>query len=125
MAVVHQWYHCITHNSSGMRVRAATTSAVFRKSLALSTSARQSKSTGEVVNLLAVDTAKLQAVSQHIFMLWSGPLQMTLSIVFLFQQIGVSTLSGLFVMVSVCVSVSDHVVTSLNLQSTFTLYSFV
>jgi ATP-binding cassette subfamily C (CFTR/MRP) protein 1 len=47
---------------------------------------------GEVVNLLAVDTAKLQQVSQHIFMLWSGPLQMTLSIIFLFQQIGLATL---------------------------------
>lgn len=49
---------------------------------------------GEIVNLISVDCQKLQDASLFVNLLWSAPLQVALSIFFLYQQIGVAVFVG-------------------------------
>lgn len=55
---LHQYFqHAF---ETGMRIRSALTAAVYKKSMRLSNEGRASKSTGDIVNLQAVDTQRLQ-----------------------------------------------------------------
>ena len=55
---LHQYFqHAF---ETGMRIRSALTAAIYKKSMRLSNEGRASKSTGDIVNLQAVDTQRLQ-----------------------------------------------------------------
>ena len=51
-------------------------------------------SAGEIVNLISVDSQKLEDACLMINMMWSCPLQVGLAIYFLYQTIGVSVFVG-------------------------------
>jgi ATP-binding cassette subfamily C (CFTR/MRP) protein 1 len=50
---LHQYFHRVM--KTGMRLRSALVCAIYRKSLRLSNTARQSTTSGEIVNLMSVD----------------------------------------------------------------------
>ncbi|KAM3082918.1 ATP-binding cassette glutathione S-conjugate transporter ycf1 [Clarireedia jacksonii] len=50
---------------TGMRIKTALTAAIYQKSLKLSNEGRVSKSTGDIVNYMAVDTQRLQDITQY------------------------------------------------------------
>ncbi|XP_077285788.1 multidrug resistance-associated protein 1-like [Arctopsyche grandis] len=83
----------------GMRVCTALTSAVYRKALKLSNSARRDSTIGEIVNLMSVDVQKFNHLMKYLNMLWSAPLQIMLSLYFLWKILGPSIFSGLIVIV--------------------------
>ncbi|CAK8671763.1 unnamed protein product [Clavelina lepadiformis] len=83
----------------GMRVRSGIIAAVYRKALTLSNAARKESTVGEIVNLMSVDAQRMLDVTTCINVFWSAPLQIILSMYFLWQTIGPSTLAGLGVMV--------------------------
>ncbi|CAI6345193.1 unnamed protein product [Macrosiphum euphorbiae] len=83
----------------GMRVRTALTSAIYRKALRISNTARKSFTTGEIVNLMAVDAHRFIDLITYLNMIWSAPFQIVLTVYFLWQILGPSVLSGLFVMI--------------------------
>ncbi|XP_022694083.1 multidrug resistance-associated protein 1-like isoform X2 [Varroa jacobsoni] len=83
----------------GMRMRTALISAVYRKSLVLSNSARKTTTTGEVINLMSNDAQKFMELMVFVNMIWSAPLQIALAVYFLWQILGLAVLSGLAVMV--------------------------
>ena len=83
----------------GLRIRAAITSALFRKSLGLSSKSRKERSVGETVNLMQIDSQRLMDVIQNLNLLWSSPLTVILSIYSLWGFLGPSCLAGLLVMV--------------------------
>jgi hypothetical protein len=56
------------------------------------------KTTGEVVNLMAVDAQRLQDAMSYIAMLWSGVFQIVLSLWYLFDLMGPSVLAGVVIM---------------------------
>lgn len=58
-----------------MRVRAGLTSAIYAKALVLSNEHEQS--TGDIVNLMSVDTTRLQDFCTYGFIAISGPLQVS------------------------------------------------
>jgi ABC-type multidrug transport system fused ATPase/permease subunit len=58
------------------------------------------KTTGEVVNLMAVDAQRLQDTMSYIAMIWSGVFQIGLCLWYLFDLLGVATFAGLFIMVT-------------------------
>ncbi|XP_077439067.1 ATP-binding cassette sub-family C member 2 [Vanacampus margaritifer] len=83
----------------GMKVRTAIMAAVYKKALVVSNDTRKESTVGETVNLMSADAQRFNDVTNFIHLLWSCPLQIVLSIVFLWQELGPSVLAGLLVMV--------------------------
>ncbi|XP_062546104.1 multidrug resistance-associated protein 1 isoform X7 [Armigeres subalbatus] len=83
----------------GLRIRTALISAIYRKALIISNSARKGSTVGEIVNLMAVDAQRFMDLTTYINMLWSAPLQIALALFFLWEILGPSVLAGLAVMI--------------------------
>ncbi|KAL8836868.1 MAG: hypothetical protein Q9170_002759 [Blastenia crenularia] len=84
---------------TGMRVRSSLTAMIYAKSMKLSNEGRATKSTGDIVNYMAVDTQRLQDLTQYGQMLWSAPFQIILCMASLYQLVGISMLAGVGAMV--------------------------
>lgn len=83
----------------GMRVRTVLISAIYRKALTLSNTARKITTTGEIVNLMSVDAQRFVDLLPFLNLIWSSPLQILLTIYFLWMELGASVLAGLAVMI--------------------------
>lgn len=94
---LHQYF--IRQNKLGMRLRTAVISAVYRKAMKLSSSARKKSTTGEIVNLMAIDAQRFSDLMLYAHMIWSAPLQILLAAFFLWQTMGPSVLAGIGVMI--------------------------
>ncbi|TPX65411.1 hypothetical protein SpCBS45565_g05227 [Spizellomyces sp. 'palustris'] len=95
--MLHQYFHiCLV---TGMRMRSAMVTAVYRKSLVLSSIARQSSTVGEIVNLQSVDASRLSDLCSYLHIMWSGPFQIAMAIYFLYQTLGPSIFAGVAVMI--------------------------
>lgn len=88
----------LTH-SNVMLVKTCLTTATYQKTLRLSNQGRKQYTTGEIVNLMSVDAQKIADFVQSVNSLWSAPMQLTISMVMLYQQLGVAIFAGLAVMV--------------------------
>lgn len=84
---------------AGLRIRTGVISAVYRKALRISSSARKESTVGEIVNLMSVDAQRFMDLTSYINMLWSAPLQIALALYFLWGLLGPSVLAGLAVMI--------------------------
>ncbi|RAH75359.1 ATP-binding cassette glutathione S-conjugate transporter YCF1 [Aspergillus aculeatinus CBS 121060] len=84
---------------TGMRVKSALTAMIYAKSLKLSSEGRSSKTTGDIVNHMAVDQQRLSDLTQFGVQLWSAPFQITLCMLSLYQLVGVSMFAGIGVMI--------------------------
>lgn len=85
-------------NVNVMRIKTCLTSAIYRKTLRLSYQGRKNYTTGQIVNLMSVDTQRVADLVQNVNNLWSAPIQLTISMVLLYQQLGVAIFAGLGVM---------------------------
>uniref|UniRef100_A0AAQ5ZZH2 ATP-binding cassette, sub-family C (CFTR/MRP), member 2 n=1 Tax=Amphiprion ocellaris TaxID=80972 RepID=A0AAQ5ZZH2_AMPOC len=83
----------------GMKVRTALMAAVYKKALVVSNDTRKEATVGETVNLMSADAQRFNDVTNFIHLLWSCPLQIIISIVFLWLELGPSVLAGLGVMI--------------------------
>uniref|UniRef100_A0A672I6Q9 ATP-binding cassette, sub-family C (CFTR/MRP), member 2 n=1 Tax=Salarias fasciatus TaxID=181472 RepID=A0A672I6Q9_SALFA len=83
----------------GMQVRTAIMAAVYKKALVVSNDTRKESTVGETVNLISADAQRFNDVTNFIHLLWSCPLQIIISIAFLWIELGPSVLAGLAVMV--------------------------
>eukprot|EP00047_Mylnosiga_fluctuans_P021846 m.109714 g.109714 ORF g.109714 m.109714 type:complete len:1474 (+) comp9049_c0_seq5:48-4469(+) len=95
--LLHQYFHRVM--TVGMRLRSSVIAAVYNKALVLSTSAKQSTTTGEMVNLMAVDAQRFMDLTSYLHMIWSAPIQIGLSLFFLWDLMGYAILGGVGVMV--------------------------
>jgi ATP-binding cassette, subfamily C (CFTR/MRP), member 1 len=82
-----------------MRVKGGLTSAIYRKSLTLSNEGRASKTTGDIVNFMAVDAQRLQDLTQFLQQVWSAPFQIIICMVSLYNLVGWSMIAGIGVMI--------------------------
>ena len=80
---------------TGMRVKSSLTAMIYSKSMRLSNEGKAAKSTGDIVNYMAVDTQRLQDLTQYGQMLWSAPFQIVLCMLSLYQLLGISMLAGI------------------------------
>ncbi|KAJ3352784.1 Multidrug resistance-associated protein 1 [Allomyces javanicus] len=86
----------------GTQLRTALTAAVYHKALRLSLSAKSQSSTGQLVNIMSVDVQKLSDLLTNLHVgLWSGPLQIGMSLYLLWDQLGPAVLVGLAIMILV------------------------
>ncbi|CAF0918354.1 unnamed protein product [Adineta ricciae] len=82
----------------GLRFRSAITGLVYRKSLKLSNSAKQGTTTGEIVNLMSIDASRFGDMSSYIHVIWSGPFQICLALVLLYQQMQLAIIPGVILL---------------------------
>ncbi|TPX67141.1 hypothetical protein CcCBS67573_g07611 [Chytriomyces confervae] len=74
-----------------IRVKAALSSAIYRKSLVLSTRARQLYPPGKINSLVGTDTSSILQFIDGVNKLWSMPIQVGLSLYFVSRLLGVAT----------------------------------
>ncbi|KAK4455830.1 hypothetical protein QBC34DRAFT_388031 [Podospora aff. communis PSN243] len=95
--MIHQYFQLSF--VTGMRIKGGLTSSIYRKALKLSNEGRSSKTTGDIVNYMAVDAQRLQDLTQFAQQLWSAPFQIIICMVSLYQLVGWSMLAGIGVMI--------------------------
>ncbi|KAH7041035.1 P-loop containing nucleoside triphosphate hydrolase protein [Microdochium trichocladiopsis] len=95
--MIHQYFQLAI--VTGMRVKSGLTAAIYKKSLKLSNEGRASKTTGDIVNYMAVDAQRLQDLAQFLQQLWSAPFQIAICMISLYNLVGWSMLAGIGVMI--------------------------
>ena len=86
----HPYSFGVVH--TGMKIRVAASSLLYRKALKLSNSALGQTTVGQMVNLLSNDVNRFDQTFLFIHYLWCGPLQLILVTSLLYQRIGPSAL---------------------------------
>ncbi|KAH9946530.1 metal resistance protein YCF1 [Amylocystis lapponica] len=93
--ILHQYFQrCF---ETGMRVRAGLVTAIYKKALVLSNDGRGSAS-GDIVNLMSVDTSRMQDLCTYGLVSISGPFQITLAFVSLHGILGWPAFVGVAIM---------------------------
>ncbi|XP_044492293.1 ABC transporter C family member 5-like [Mangifera indica] len=99
-----QWYLGV--DILGMHVRSALTAMVYRKGLKLSSLAKQSHTSGEIVNYMAVDVQRIGDYSWYLHDIWMLPLQIILALAILYKNVGIASVATLIAtIVSIVVTV--------------------
>lgn len=99
-----QWYLGV--DILGMHVRSALTAMVYRKGLKLSSLARQSHTSGEIVNYMAVDVQRVGDYSWYLHDIWMLPLQIILALAILYKNVGIASVATLIAtIISIVVTV--------------------
>ncbi|XAR61039.1 Xenobiotic-transporting ATPase [Bertholletia excelsa] len=88
-----QWYLGV--DILGMHVRSALTAMVYRKGLRLSSLAKQSHTSGEIVNYMAVDVQRVGDYSWYLHDIWMLPLQIILALAILYKNVGIASVATL------------------------------
>lgn len=86
-------------NRIGMQIKTALISAIYRKSLKLSNKTRRETTSGEIINLMAVDVQRLALYMPYFNLIWSDPLLIAVALYFLWLELGPSVLAGFAVMI--------------------------
>ncbi|KAF9609563.1 hypothetical protein IFM89_017202 [Coptis chinensis] len=88
-----QWYLGV--DILGMHVRSALTAMVYRKGLRISSLARQSHTSGEIVNYMAVDVQRVGDYSWYLHDIWMLPMQIILALAILYKNVGIAAVATL------------------------------
>ncbi|XP_010914891.1 ABC transporter C family member 3 [Elaeis guineensis] len=80
---------------AGIRVRASLIAMIYQKGLTLSSHSRQSRSSGEIINLMSVDADRVGLYSWYMHDLWMVVLQVTLALLILYSCLGLASLAAL------------------------------
>ncbi|KAJ3561287.1 hypothetical protein NP233_g10282 [Leucocoprinus birnbaumii] len=83
---------------TGMRVRAGLVSVIYKKALVLSNDER-GRASGDIVNLMSVDATRLQDFCTYGLIAFSGPLQIILAFVSLYNLLGWAAFVGVAIMI--------------------------
>ncbi|EJD44567.1 ATP-dependent bile acid permease [Auricularia subglabra TFB-10046 SS5] len=82
----------------GFLVRTSLVSAIFRKALRMSGKAKQHHSTGQITTMISADCTRLDIASGFFHLGWSAPIQIVIGVALLINNLGVSALVGLGVL---------------------------
>ncbi|KAF9042985.1 multidrug resistance-associated ABC transporter [Panaeolus papilionaceus] len=84
--------------TTGLTVRTAIIGSIFRKSLRISGRARVNHSVGQITTMISTDATRLDRFSAFAHNLWVSPIQLAIGIGLLINNLGVSALVGLGVL---------------------------
>jgi ATP-binding cassette, subfamily C (CFTR/MRP), member 1 len=82
-----------------MRIRSGLVALIYKKSLILSNEERKNMPTGDMVNLASVDAMRMQDLCTYGLIAISGPFQITLAFISLYNLLGWSAFVGVAVMI--------------------------
>jgi ATP-binding cassette subfamily C (CFTR/MRP) protein 1 len=68
--------------------------AVYNKALVLHSAERQTRTLGEITNLMSIDAQRMQDLTTYLHAVWYSFVQIGLALFFLFHQLGASCLGG-------------------------------
>ncbi|XP_055860708.1 multidrug resistance-associated protein 1-like isoform X2 [Biomphalaria glabrata] len=88
-------YYLYNVNKTSVRVKAAVVSALYRKSLSLSSESHQSTSTGELIQLLTKDIDTIWNMVEEGFSLPESPTEFFVGIIMVYYTVGVAMFAGL------------------------------
>ena len=106
-----QYFNHIT--VTGMRIRTGLIAAIYKKvsiiilrsltfsctqMLVLTGKAYQTRTVGEIVNLMSIDAHKFIETLSYFHLMWSGPLQIIVALVVLYWTMGLAIIAGLAVL---------------------------
>lgn len=80
---------------TGITVKACFNTLVYQKALVLSNSARQKRTTGEIINLMSTDAENMFQAFMSSNSWWSVPIQLTISLYLIFREVKDATWVGL------------------------------
>jgi ABC-type multidrug transport system fused ATPase/permease subunit len=80
---------------TGIRVWSALVSVVYQKGLSLSSTSRQSRTSGEMINIISVDADRVGLFSWYMHDLWLVPLQVAMALFILYSTLGVASFAAL------------------------------
>lgn len=80
LSLVQQYYFLMVFRVS-MKVRSAIVDIVYKKSFTLTSEARQSSTTGEIVNHMAIDSQRILDLIPYLHQIWSGPYQIIICLI--------------------------------------------
>jgi ABC-type multidrug transport system fused ATPase/permease subunit len=83
----------------GQQIRASIAGLVYRKAFTMSFDSRKKYTVGEMVNHQSVDTSRLDGTMPYLHMIWSGPIQIVVSLALLYRIVGVSVFAGLLILI--------------------------
>eukprot|EP00455_Lapot_gusevi_P037310 TRINITY_DN416_c0_g1_i6.p1 TRINITY_DN416_c0_g1~~TRINITY_DN416_c0_g1_i6.p1 ORF type:complete len:1330 (+),score=511.36 TRINITY_DN416_c0_g1_i6:191-4180(+) len=83
----------------GVKLKTSMITSVYRKTLRLSSSARQQQSTGQIVNMMSTDTARLEMAAPFVHATWTAVIQVIVIVALLIRALGPSALAGIGVVV--------------------------
>lgn len=86
----------------GMKIRVASCSLIYRKSLRLSKNALAETTIGQMVNLISNDVSRFDFGTMHMHHLVMGPLEMIVGMGLVYKYVGWTGLSGaIFLLISI------------------------
>ncbi|KAM6496895.1 metal resistance protein YCF1 [Amanita muscaria] len=98
---------------TGMRVRAGLVVAIYNKALIISNDERGKRATGDIVNLMSVDANRLQEFCTYGLILLSGPFQITIAFISLYNLLGWAAFVGVAVMI-ISVPLNTYIASLMN-----------
>ncbi|GMM34012.1 ATP-binding cassette glutathione S-conjugate transporter [Saccharomycopsis crataegensis] len=84
--------------SSGIKIKSSLIGFIYDKSLVLSPESRNKKSTGDIVNLMSIDTQRIQDITEFGQVIWSAPFQIILCLISLYRILKNSMWFGFAIM---------------------------
>jgi hypothetical protein len=82
-----------------MRVKGGLVTLIYRKSLVMSNGEKAGRASGDIVNLQSVDAVRIGDLAQYGQIAWSGPFQIILAFVSLYNLVGWQAFTGVAVMI--------------------------
>ncbi|CAI9103407.1 OLC1v1001876C1 [Oldenlandia corymbosa var. corymbosa] len=79
----------------GLRLRAALISCIYQKGLVLSSTSRQRRTSGEIINIMGVDVERISDFIWYMNMIWMLPIQISLAVYVLHNNLGWGSLIAL------------------------------
>ena len=96
-AILHQYFDkCYM---TGARIRAGLVRAIYNKALVLSSAEKGSRASGDIVNLMSVDAMRIQDLCTYGLISFSGPFQIALAFISLYNLLGWPAFVGVAIMV--------------------------
>ncbi|XP_076057951.1 multidrug resistance-associated protein 1-like [Oratosquilla oratoria] len=92
----HTFRHYLTIS---LQIESSVVGAVFEKALRLSSSARRNFTVGEIVNLMAVDAARLSEAIVGFHLSWGGPAIIVIAFYYVSRLLGTAVLASIAVIV--------------------------